>query len=79
MGRAVGQIILEKCGINNGVQGYSYSAVGKYDFFLKDFAKKGSNPKFGVKMIGRRFRLITSPVFEWLWEKAIKEFDPRNG
>jgi membrane-associated phospholipid phosphatase len=72
LGRAVGQIILGKCGQGGAVQSYSYVANGTKDFFLKEFLK-GSNHRFGVTRAGR-LTVRRSPEFVWLWTEARKEF-----
>jgi len=78
LGRAVGQIILAKCGYEpRRVRAYRYSAKGDLDFYGHEFAKR-DNPKYGVEKMGD-FSVRASPVFTWLWDKASKEFDLHNG
>jgi hypothetical protein len=77
LGRAVGQIILAKCGYERRrVHAYSYEANGELDFHDHEFAKRG-NLDYGVKKTGD-FSVGASPVFAWLWDKAGKEFDLHN-
>jgi len=73
LGRAVGQIVLSKCGIDSVVDGYDYCAHGHCDFFVDEFSK-GKNPDFGVQEKGS-VRVDSSDLFTWLWNKALKEFD----
>jgi len=73
IGRAVGQIVLAKCGIVNAtVDGYSYSAQGDRDFYGNEFWK-GTNPDFGVTSAGGSFPVNASPEFQWLWGKAVSD------
>jgi hypothetical protein len=73
LGRAVGQIVLSKCGIDCDVDGYEYCANGRGDFFVNEFAK-GENTDFGVH---ERTKIAVKPseLFTWLWTKARQEFD----
>ena len=73
LGRAVGQIVLSKCGIDCVVDGYDYRAHGHCDFFVDEFVK-GVNPDFGVHEKGS-VSVNSSELFTWLWNKARKEFD----
>jgi membrane-associated phospholipid phosphatase len=74
LGRAIGQIILAKCGHERRrVHAYSYKADGERDFYDHEFARR-ENPDYGVKKTGD-FSVTSSPVFAWLWDKAGKEFD----
>jgi hypothetical protein len=73
LGRAVGQIVLSKCGSGSGVRTYSYHARGELDFFLNEFAK-GANPEYGVKEEDG-CEVEPNELFGWLWEQATKEFD----
>jgi hypothetical protein len=73
LGRAVGQIVLSKCGIDSVVDAYDYRANGSCDFFVDEFVK-GENPDFGVHR-QQRVRVDSSDLFTWLWNKARKEFD----
>jgi membrane-associated phospholipid phosphatase len=77
LGRAIGQIILAKCGVDSRVEGFDYAAKGNLDFYQGEFAK-GPNKDFGVSRAGS-FRVGASDVFKWLWGKAGKEFDLHNG
>jgi hypothetical protein len=73
LGRAVGQIVLSKCGVDSVVDGYDYRAHGHCDFFVDEFVK-GANPEFGVHERGS-ICVDSSKLFTWLWNKALKEFD----
>jgi hypothetical protein len=71
IGRAVGQIVLAKCGVPNAaVERFSYSAQGDRDFFGSEFWG-GANADFGVTANGASFTVPPSPEFQWLWGKAV--------
>jgi hypothetical protein len=74
IGRAVGQIILAKCGIGGSVDRYSYSAKGDRDFYGHEFWK-GANPDFGVTATTGSGSLTVAPSeeFKWLWDKAVND------
>jgi len=73
IGRAVGQIILAKCGIGSRtVDRYSYTAKGDRDFYGHEFWK-GVNEPFGVTTGGDSFAVAPSPEFQWLWGKAVSD------
>jgi hypothetical protein len=73
LGRAIGQIILAKCGIDRSVDAYIYRANCKRDFYRDEFLKRENRP-FGVHRKGK-VHVKKSDLFEWLWGKALKEFD----
>jgi membrane-associated phospholipid phosphatase len=74
LGRAVGQIVLSKCHAPHPVvHAYEYCAHGHCDFFVDQFVK-GPNPPFGVHPKGD-IHVAQSELFEWLWNKTLKEFD----
>jgi hypothetical protein len=73
LGRAVGQIVLAKCGVGKPVQGYRYHAKGDRDFFVSEFVK-GRNDRYGVEDAGCA-DVGSSAPFVWLWRKAYAEFD----
>jgi membrane-associated phospholipid phosphatase len=73
LGRTVGQLIVARCGIQTYVDAYSFRARGDRDFFVDEFSK-GENANFGVSRM-TSFPTPTSGLFEWLWGKAVEEFD----
>jgi PAP2 superfamily len=74
LGRALGQIILAKCGIGlRHVDHYSYEANGDGDFFLGEFEQE-TNTDFGVRKL-KHFTVKASDEFAWLWGKASEEFN----
>jgi membrane-associated phospholipid phosphatase len=73
LGRAVGQIVLAKCGAAACVDGYCYRAKGERDFFVTEFLP-GENHGYGVEKKDS-FEVEPSPLFTWLWQKAGQEFD----
>jgi membrane-associated phospholipid phosphatase len=73
LGRTLGQLIVARCGIPTQVDAYSYRARSDLDFFIDEFAK-GENAAFGVSRM-TSFSAPRSSLFEWLWGKALKEFD----
>jgi hypothetical protein len=77
LGRAVGQIVLAKCGAGDVVDGYCYRAEGEHDFHVTEFLE-GANPQFGVEKTDG-FEVGASPLFGFLWEKACREFDLHDG
>ena len=77
LGRAVGQIVLAKCGAGEFVDGYIYRAEGERDFFVTEFLQ-GANAPFGVAKTDG-FDVGVSPLFGYLWEKACREFDLHDG
>lgn len=89
LGRAVGQLVLAKCGVEAAIDAYEYRAEGESDFFIHDFANddddEDDDDKYdkakrreagapGVTQTGS-FNICSSGIFAWLWEKARKEFD----
>jgi hypothetical protein len=73
LGRAVGQIVLSKCGAGSTIEAYDYRAHAHCDFFVDEFVK-GENPPFGVHQKDS-VTVASSDLFAWLWKKARKEFD----
>ncbi|WP_244422108.1 phosphatase PAP2 family protein [Bradyrhizobium sp. ORS 285] len=71
LGRAIGQIVLAKCGRGDEVQGYSYDAHDG-DFSLTEFAK-GANDPLGVKKADP-CSVSSSDLFRWLWDRVCDEY-----
>jgi hypothetical protein len=77
LGRAIGQIVLAKCGAGDGIVGYRYRAHGDLDFHVKEFLM-GENRAYGVEKADC-FEIEPSPLFAYLWGKACEEFALHDG
>jgi hypothetical protein len=73
LGKLVGEIILNKCGAPADMRGLKYEARAESDFMVSQYqpSKWGAH---GVSEL-QQCQIDQSKQFEWLWKRAVEEFD----
>ena len=73
LGKAVGEIVLNKCGAQTEMRGLKYEARPDSDFMVSHYVPT----KWGAHGVSE-LQLCTidkSDQFEWLWKQAVDEYD----
>src|SRR5262249_37944683 len=76
LGEAIGQMILAKCYETGGpVTPRTYKAVEDCDFTITSFLDDAKSQQNGLTRQKEIQKAGPSPLFGWLWNKAVQEFN----